>query len=364
MLNKNFTISESELSNFPISEIKDESLIIAFGPQSTFFEKLSQEFKKLNKNIHIVGLGVNQSFVNNQTITDKISFSVLEFEKTKIKSFCLKNEGYDSSFDTGRSLLSKLKEQESTQGKLSGVLIFSEGINVNGAALVRAFEEEKIPVCGGLASEVNLAFKETKIFFDEKELANHISVVGFYGNNIEIKSLNSTGIKIIGLEKKITKSAKNKLFEIEGVPALDWYRSFLKEKGNSSANALAYPISIFKNSEAVGAIRTPIGFDEEEKSISFTGEIPEGYGLKLMIANPFQLIDKAEELVKKNSNNNFSIYLSCVARKMFLEDLTPLEYQEAKNCIGAYVYGEISLLEGKPYFLNQTFTLINIKEVA
>lgn len=359
-----YLVSKETLNQKYEIDCSKHNVAIVFGPQGSFYNELSKELKKQCPSLKVLGLGTTQSFLNNKTLNNEMSVAVLSLEKTKIETFVSPNENYESSYETGKKLLANLVEKETKDYPLSGVLIFSEGLNINGAALVRAFDDLKIPVCGGLAGEVDLKFEKTHIFFEEKELTNHVSVVGFYGSSFKMESLSSTGMKPVGVDKKITKSNKNVLFEVDGKSALDWYKFYLKEKSNYAANALAYPIAIMKDSSQIlGAIRTPIGFNEEEGSITFTGEIPEGYSLKLMLANPYELIEKAEDLVV-NNDSEFTIYFSCAARKLFLGDLTNLEYQKAKNCMGGYVYGEISVVEGKPSLHNQTFTVVNLKEAV
>lgn len=355
-------ISESNLNPEISLPSGMDSVAIVLGPQNSFFTKLSKNLKEKKPDLKIIGLGSTQSFINNETLGSEMSLTVLSLEKTKIETFVLPNKDYDSSFQTGLELKELLKEKESKNGKLCGVLVFAEGLNINGAALVRGFEDLTVPVCGGLAAEVDFKFEKTHIFYEDRELSSHVAVIGFYGDSFSMESLNTTGMKAVGVDKKITKSNKNVLIEVDGKPALDWYRSLLKEKSEKSENALSYPVAIMKDStQMLGAVRTPIGFNEEEKSITFTGEIPTGYFLKLMMANPYDLIEKADELVNEN-DGEFSLYFSCSARKLFLGNLTDLEYQKAKNCVGAYVYGEISNVDGKPTLHNQTFTVVKLKE--
>lgn len=344
-----------------------DNIALVFGPQESFYSELARSIKKQNPNCLIVGASSTQTFCDNIGSTDKMAVSYLSFEKTKIKSFILPNKSYDSSFETGQKLSSKLKEYSTSEYPLCGVMILSEGININGAGLVRPFEELNVPIFGGLASEKNLIFENTHVFYETAELPNHVLAIGLYGKNLKIESLNSSGLKPIGVYKKITKSFKNTLIQVDNMSAFDWYKSFLKDKNIEYANTLAYPIAIFKESgQMVGSVRTPISFDAESGTISFTGEIPEGYWLKLMLASPYNLISQAEEFVQNNNKKqiDFTIYFSCAARKMFLNHLIDLEFQQAKKCIGTYVYGEISSINENPSLLNQTLTLVNLTEVS
>jgi len=367
MKTKNLFYKKDEVFEIPRLDSSLENLAIVFGPQESFYSSLSKKIKEINPNIKIVGMSSTQSFCDSKTLIKDMAVAYLSFEKTKIKTFILPNESYSTSEQTGTNLVNKLKSQESPDYPLCGVMILAEGLKINGAGLVRTFKDLNIPVFGGLASEPELIFDYTHVFYEHTELPNHVIAVGFYGNNLKIQSLNSTGLKPIGVYKKITESFENTLIKVDNMSAFDWYRSFLKNKNVEYANSLAYPIAIFKEEgEIDGAARTPIAFDQTKGKITFTGEIPKDYWLKLMIASPYELISQAEDMIDENNKKNkpdFSLYFSCASRKLFLNHLTDLEYQKAKNCIGSYVYGEISSIKDTPTLLNQTLTIINLKEV-
>lgn len=369
---------------------KANNLAIVFGPKDLFFAELSAELKKQDPNVKVVGLGTSNCFVGSESGNGaELVVASLELNKTKIETVCLPNESYESTTSVAKKLADQLASKSTKEAPLAGVLLFAEGLNINGAALPRPFAELNVPVCGGLASETDFAFKKTNIFFEGQELQNHISAVGFYGKDFVMESYAAHGMKPFGVFKKITKSQNNFLIEVDGKPAVDWYLSYLTEKDVSSllkeekekllaelaAKALAYPIQIYPpgEKEVEGCVRTPIGFNAPgtpEGSVLFTGEIPEGYSLKMMLANPQEVIEGAEEAVNAlqahaDVDESLLIHLSCSARQLFLAKLVEHEYSSAEDCIGSYVYGEIVTLKGqKPALLNQTFTSIKIREAA
>lgn len=369
---------------------KANNLAIVFGPKDLFFPELSAELKKQDPNVKVVGLGTSNCFVGSSSGNGaELVVATLELNKTKVATICLPNASYESTPEVSQKLADHLMAQSTPDAPLAGVLLFAEGLNINGAALPRPFEALKVPVCGGLASEVDFAFKKTQIFYEGQELQNHITAVGFFGKDFVMESYAAHGMKPFGVFKKITKSSNNLLIEVDGKPAVDWYLSYLTDKDVGSlpkeekakmlaelaSKALAYPIQIYPpgEREIEGCVRTPIGFNSPgtpEGSVLFTGEIPEGYSLKMMLANPQEVIDGADDAVTDiqqhaDTAESLLIHLSCSARQLFLNELVSYEYSSTEDCIGSYVYGEVVTLKGqKPALLNQTFTSIKIKEAA
>lgn len=376
---KKFLVSKNAVAQDYQLDPKKNNLAIIFGPQDSFSSEISKVLKSQDPKIQVIGLGTSNCFMNSESAApDQMVVSILEFESTNVKTVCLPNENYESTLANAKKLEKELTSESTEDKPLKGVLLFCEGLQINGADLPRPFAHLNIPVCGGLAAETDFKFQKTQVFFDGKELSNHIIGVGFYGKEFSMESFANAGMKPVGVMKKITKSDKNVLHMVEDRTAVEWYLDYLVGKDLSnftaveSSEALQYPVAIFKDGKTLdGAVRTPIGFLYEEGSnnrkgsIAFTGEIPEGQYLKMMFASPDELIEKCEKSIKNTESDDPSqmvIHLSCAARQMLLGELTPYEYASSKNSVGAYVYGEIASLNKEPELLNQTFTSIRISE--
>lgn len=377
-MKKNYIVSKETLNqDFKLSE-KSTKLAIIFGPQDSISKELTASLKSQSPDIKVVGLGTSNCFVNSETAKpNEMVVSVLQFQDTNVEVLCLPNEGYESSLATAQKLADGLTAKSTKEKPLRGVLLFAEGLNINGADLPRPFESLNIPVCGGLAAETDFKFQKTQVFFEGQELVNHVVAIGFYGNSFSMESFADTGMKAIGILKKITKSEKNILHMVEDKTAIEWYLDYMvgkdlkNFKGVEPSESLSYPVAIYKDGvNPDGAIRTAIGFLYEEGSgnlkgsIVFTGEIPEGHYLKMMFAAPNDLIEQCEKSVTSLESNPDSavIHLSCAGRQMLLGELTSYEYDKSTDSIGAYVYGEIATINNEPKLLNQTFTSIKISE--
>jgi hypothetical protein len=110
-----------------------------------------------------------------------------------------------------------------------------------------------------------------------------------------------------------------------------------------------------KDHDEVGLIRTILGVDEKDGSLTLAGEIdPDGY-LKLMHASTDALVDGAEaaaEAAKKmlaGAGNGLVLLVSCVGRKLVMGGRVDEEVEAVAGVFGQgavltgfYSYGEIS----------------------
>ncbi len=121
---------------------------------------------------------------------------------------------------------------------------------------------------------------------------------------------------------------------------------------------MLYPLAIRQNAQDVKhLVRTILAIDEEQQSLTFAGDVPQGYLAQLMRANFDRLIhsaSEAAELVTSQMSSTtdkplLSIAISCVGRRLLLGERIEEETESAfemlpkhSKQIGFYSYGEIS----------------------
>jgi hypothetical protein len=156
-------------------------------------------------------------------------------------------------------------------------------------------------------------------------------------------------------ERLITRSSENILYELDGKPALDIYKMYLGEYANElPGSGLLFPLCIRTDNVGELIVRTILGIDENAKSLTFAGNMPEGAYARLMKANIDRLIDGASNAAQNSMNGNaerpeLAILISCVGRKLVLNQRIEEEveviravYGNDTAITGFYSYGEIS----------------------
>jgi hypothetical protein len=139
-----------------------------------------------------------------------------------------------------------------------------------------------------------------------------------------------------------------------------------------------FPLSIRINGSDKNLVRTILSVNEEDKSMTFAGNLPEGSMVRLMKANFEKLIEASSTAANnsfakiKNGHPQLAILVSCVGRKLILQERTDEEVQSAKDELGEgtaitgfYSYGEISPFNGSTQceLHNQTMTITTFTEV-
>ncbi|EPR71979.1 hypothetical protein ADIWIN_2818 [Winogradskyella psychrotolerans RS-3] len=308
------------------------------------------------------------------TVSDEtVSLTAIKFEKVQHRLETVEVGNRDESFNAGFSLAQKLRSND-----LKHILLFSDGLNVNGSDLVSGLRSmlPETGITGALAGD-GYNFKETFVISNGLISDGIVVGLGLYGDHLKVGYSSKSGWDGFGIERLVTKSDNNVLYELDGLPALKIYKSFLGDRVTDlSRGALRFPLSIRVNETEEPVVRTVVSFNEEHQSLTFTDRIPEGALVRLMNSNVNRLIDGAKDSAKEatnviNKNAELAILISCAGRRLMLKQLVEEEVDAVRNIIGEkpkitgiYSYGEIG-----PYrefapckFHNQTITITILSE--
>jgi len=266
---------------------------------------------------------------------------------------------------------------------LHDVVVFAQGVAINGSALIdgiAAVLGPQVKISGGLAGDGG-AFRRTVVMSDAGVSDQHILGIGFYGGHMRIGHGSFGGWQPFGPVRRVTRSAGNVLYELDNQPALELYKRYLGDHARDlPSSGLLFPFSMLgADHGAVGLIRTILGVDESDGSLTLAGDIiPDGY-LRLMHASSDALIDGAQaaaELARDPAEcvgDSLALLVSCVGRRLVMGDRTDEEVEAVAEVFGArnvmagfYSNGEISpFLAGPECRLhNQTMTISRWREMA
>ncbi|HRE41558.1 MAG TPA: FIST N-terminal domain-containing protein [Ignavibacteria bacterium] len=353
------------------------NLVIIFGSTDLLKNNVNVNYlKEKYPNAIFAGCSTSGEISGVQVFDNTIIATAIEFEKTKIISHSIEINSPEDSFSKGAELINMFDSNE-----LKHIFVLSDGLNINGSKLVegmRSVVPQDVSITGGLAGDGS-RFSETFIIDDERNsVSKKVTAVGFYGKDIKIGYGSLGGWDSFGIDRVVTKSKGNVLFELDNTPALTLYKSFLGDQAkNLPSSGLLFPLSMRTDSDTTPVVRTILAIDENAQSLTFAGDIPEGAYVRLMKANFDRLIDGAEEAAKvsvKGSDGNnpeLAILISCVGRKLVLKQMVEEEVEAVQSVIGEnsiitgfYSYGEIApfMKEAKCELHNQTMTITTFSE--
>lgn len=352
-------------------------LVIVLGP-TRFFKgnEIVSKWKELLPDSVFAGSSTAGVIAGSRVFDDSVVVSGLKFSATSVKFYSVNLKESEGSEASGRTLIKRFPSEG-----LRHVFILSDGLLVNGTELVNGILSELpsgVNVTGGLAGDGAL-FSETFVINEEGQCETGvISAIGFYSDVLKVGYGSMGGWDSFGIERIVTRSEKNVLFEIDNQPALKLYKSFLGEKADGlPGTGLLFPLSVRMKVDSEPVVRTILAIDEVTQSLTFAGDVPEGASVKLMKANVDRLIDGAEGagnisvLDFENTDDVFAILVSCVGRKLVLKQMVEEEVEAVNQSLGErslvtgfYSYGELApfLKDTSCELHNQTMTVTAIKE--
>lgn len=369
--------SSEEQVIFSTDEFNPEkaNLLLAFGERTLLEE--ATPFKKLKglyPNAHIVICSTSGQISNNQLVENDVVATAIELEKTEIKV-----SEVDIVLNSDIQVLGQTIKDNLLSTDLKSILIISEGSHVNGTELINELitqTNESIPIFGGLAGD-EYNFEKTIVGLNEDASPGKIVAIGFYGDAIHFGFGSDGGWSDFGPEREVTHSHKNILYKIGDRFALDLYKEYLgKYADELPGSSLYFPLSMKETTESKPIVRTILSIDEENKSMTFAGNIPIGAKVRLMKGNIDKLIDASYQAAaniysKQKHEPELALLVSCVGRKIVLGNRIEEEIEVVREVFGEkvlmcgfYSYGEISPTVKKVAceLHNQTMTIATIYE--
>ena len=336
------------------------------------------EVRAMYPGAHIISCSTAGEILDTHVRDNSIALAAVFFEKTAVRFAQTDVQASAESYDAGKRLAGEL-----TQDGLVHVMVFSDGQRVNGTALVKGFNDalpKNVSVTGGLAGDGS-DFKKTLVGLDESGKEGAIVAVGFYGSALKVGYGSLGGWDPFGLERVITKSKDNVLYELDNKPALTLYKEYLGEQAAGlPSTGLLFPLRlrITNNGKEVEVVRTILNVNEADQSMTFAGDMPEGTPAMLMKANFDRLIDGAAgagnmSLESLGSGRaQLAILISCIGRKLVLKERVEEEVEAVRSAIGNeaviagfYSYGElapVAATEKQCELHNQTMTITTFRE--
>lgn len=346
-------------------------LVLAFA-DAEFFTSVEcyAQIKTMFPKASIAGCSSSGSVMGVELSDGDVVLTAIKLDQSKVRLVAADIEPAKTTSELAQSLMAKLAAPD-----LKHVFVLSDGLQVNGSELAQGLNQAGISVTGGLAGD-GTRFGKTWVMADAPATAGRVAALGFYGE-VTIKSGCFAGWEEFGAERLVTKSVGNVVFEIDNEPALALYKKYLGEMASElPASGLRFPLSIQAKKSEQPLTRTLLAVDEVQQSLTFAGDVPQGYLCKLMRTNLDSLIDNAglaaehAKPVQANATG-LCVLVSCVGRRLVMGQLTEEELEivqeklgDATALTGFYSYGELAPFSDvmQCQLHNQTMTLTTLYE--
>jgi|KBSSwiStaDraftv2_1062776.scaffolds.fasta_scaffold198772_2 hypothetical protein len=374
------TLHYSEASGFstPIGQPLDSArtLVLVFAsPEFARHPAPLDTITAAYPNSVVVGCSTAGEIVGTRLADHSLSIAIVRFDRTDLALASAEVRHSEDSYEAALSIARQLKRPD-----LRGILVLSDGLNINGSELARGFRTalpSDVSVTGGLAGDGS-RFSQTWVLSRGRTGERIVVAVGFYGDHVQIGHGSQGGWDIFGPERLVTRSENNVLYELDGKPALELYKRYLGDRANAlPAAALLFPLALRTSEhDTEPIVRTILAVDESQQSMTFAGEIPEGSRARLMHANLDRLVQGASHAATGGARmatdeSTLAIAISCVGRRLVLGERTEEEIEatldalpDGSHQVGFYSYGELCPQNGASCceLHNQTMTITTISE--
>lgn len=355
--------------------LKEASIVFIFGNREDIKEpKIYKEIRALFPDADIVGCSSSGNIIDGALSEASVVATAVYFEKGTVQ---LSVQDFTPE-DNVSAMAEKIIHGLPSEG-LKHVFLLSDGLNINGSCLAKGANSAlkgDIAMTGGLAGD-GTDFEETWVIANDVAKQNRLVAIGFYGESLHISSGCFAGWDEFGIYRRITKSEGNVVYEIDNQPALDLYKKYLGTYANElPGSGLRFPFNVKKDENTDAVIRSILAVNEEEKSLFFAGDVEEGSYARLMKTDIDGLIDGSEVAASRikqfNDKPALGLVVSCVGRRVILNQLTDEEIEAISDILGEnvaltgfYSYGELAphsneILSCRLH--NQTMTLTTIYE--
>jgi hypothetical protein len=354
--------------------LRDSALVLAFGAGNLLAERFA-ELRGAYPGALLLGCSTAGEILDSKVSDDTVVATAVRFSSTTLRGSRARVEGLERSRAAGKALADELRGEG-----LVHVFVLSDGLSVNGSELIKGIVDglpAGVGVTGGLSAD-GPRFKSTLAFLDSPPAVGNVAAVGFYGSKLRVGYGSVGGWDPFGVEWEITRSSGSVLYELDGQSALGLYKSFLGDHAaDLPASGLLFPLSVRMQAARGPIVRTLLAVDEEEGSLTFAGDVPQGAYARFMKANFDRLIDGAGSAAQDTAlalgpfEPELAVLISCVGRKLVLKQRIEEEVEAVREALGEgaamtgfYSYGELAPFSpSAPCELhNQTMTITAFAE--
>jgi hypothetical protein len=210
---------------------------------------------------------------------------------------------------------------------------------------------------GGMAGD-DFTLTGTAVFTQNRETNHGLVALVLNADKVSLNGMAITGWKKLGISRKVTHSKGNRLYAIDGKPAVEMYLKYLG-KGEKSGErdfdvlnelSFEYPFITERENSHETLIKSPMNIDHQENALVMDMEMKEGETFWFSVPPDFDIVEEiiAEAKEVKNAAGGDAdalLVFSCAGREPALGPLVTMENEglaEVWNSpmAGFFTYGE------------------------
>jgi methyl-accepting chemotaxis protein len=349
---------------------KKPNLAVLFGSVNYRLDEVIQVIRKHLGDVPLTGCSASGEFTEESVVKKGLALALIASDNHQFFTGSA-NQIRENGLKSIQAATSKFPSDVEGFPYQSAMLLI-DGLAGKGEETVLAASSilgSNVKFAGGAAGD-DLSFKETFVFNDKSAQTNSVSACLIASKkpvSIGVKH----GHKPVSPAFKVTKVKDNVIYEIEGKPAIEAWRNFLKERVKEeegiditkvtdrtelSKILLRYEAGLLTGNDY--KIRFPASVNPDG-SLNFVCSIVEGSTIRIMDSQVDDQLKSTQEAVQeaihhaKGAKIAGAVVFDCACRGAILKDRYKDAVQEIKTSlgnvpfIGAETYGEIAMEMGQ-----------------
>jgi len=309
----------------------------------------------------VVGSSTASEILDGKIISNTCILAISIFEKTQISTHLVPHEGV-CHFNSGERLARTLFRPDTKV-----LILFGDGLNSNGEEIIQGIDsvDQNVVVAGGLAGDNDLLIQT--FVFTESEISD-CGVVGaaLHSKDLCVYTTYNFDWEPLGKPLKVTGAARNHIYSIENLTAVDAFGKYL---GEDFAKGLPYTGQEYPlMAEREGAIISrPVIGRLDNDGVVVNANMKVGETVRFGYANFNTVLESASKMHKQLENQPMEtvfVYY-CTARLGFFKSAGVTETLPKYFDVpvsGFFSYGEFSRMENRNQLVCQTMTILVLSE--
>ncbi len=251
------------------------------------------------------------------------------------------------SYNTGVDVAEDIKKNLVGDARLC--MVFPDGLSGNGSDVIRGMQQVlgyTFPIVGGSAGD-DAMYKQTYQYHNTDIFSDTLVALGL-GGQFSFATGLKHGWMPISQPTKVTKAEGAVLYEIDGKPALEFYKKYIGDEAATilsnnilSGVALEYPLGFKYKESGEYLLRAPFVVNKDG-SIICGGEVPTGAEVQLMIGGKDEAVRAARSAAQSaldelGTKPRAALIFDCHTRNKLFGADAKLEIDAIQEVIGREV---------------------------
>jgi PAS domain S-box-containing protein len=362
-----------ESAKMVMKDINEPNVIILFASVYHNHEMVLKGIREIIKDVPLIGGSAYGEMTNYGMNDNSVALMAIKADKIKF-SFGLGNDSDQNPEKAGqqsaREAIKQLDKDQAVMGIFTSEML---GGTKTLDGIQNALQEGLLLFGGCCSGNRKVSIHDPEFtrgyqYFNDKVYRHSVPLMLLSGD-FKYSFGVGHGWRPLGKTVKVGKAEENKIYELDNISALDFYKRYLEE-----SSFVPYPLGFYHNDHIL--LRAVTGVTENG-GLNFTTNIAPGTDVRITIGSRANIFKSSRETAQEVLNSlgsakpKLAIVSSCISRRTMLgarvhKELEVIQEVLGKNLplLGGYCAGEFAPVSGKNFYHNFSFCLCLLGEQA